>query len=344
MDEMKWKWLSLEDAYKERPPTEWIVEDMFSTGSMNIVYGPPASKKSMLMQDMCAHIAAGKQWLVAPNGMGGFAVKQVPVLWIDLDNGRLRTLERFDAVGRAQELDMGAGIHFVSMPSPHLDANDLDAMTEIMKAIYHFGAKLVVVDNLGTTTGDVEENTAGMAIVMKNWRIVAERTEAAIVLIHHQRKGNTQGGRAGDALRGHSSIEASIDLAIAIKPLKDKSVLIRSTKTRGMDITGTLAEFHYEHVADTNDLAMAWFEGVSKKKVDDPIKSAIIYAIRHEGEMSKNKLAHEVQAILKRGRESKAGLGKIKSWIEHMELVEKILTVRDGDRNAKLYSLSDKAI
>ena len=121
---------------------------------------------------------------------------------------------------------------------PSLIASDVD----VMKAMIHYvrddiKAGLVNCDNLGLITGDVEENSAQMAQVMGFLRILTEVTGAAVILIHHQRKGGAGSSRPGDALRGHSSIEASLDLALHVaREPGSQEIVIQSTKTRGVDV------------------------------------------------------------------------------------------------------------
>lgn len=56
-----------------------------------------------------------------------------------------------------------------------------------------------------------------MIKVLGHFRQLVEETGAAVVLIHHQREGHHSGGRAGDALRGYSSIEAALDLVTRLR-------------------------------------------------------------------------------------------------------------------------------
>src|SRR5690606_12742442 len=85
-----WKLRNLEDAYRERPPRRYVVEELLSVPSLSVVYGGPGSLKSMLLGDLCMCIAAGRQWLEPiPNtdrpGVS-FNTTQAAFLWIDLDN------------------------------------------------------------------------------------------------------------------------------------------------------------------------------------------------------------------------------------------------------------------
>lgn len=331
----RWQLRTLKDAYKPRPPTEYVVDRFFATHSLNIVYGAPGSLKSMLLADMCIHIVSGLPWL--PDAQGGISVKQSPVMWIDMDNGTRRTDARFDALGKTAKLSEDAPFFYVSMPTPVLIAHELEPMEILRDTIAENGVKLVVIDNLGLILGNADENSAQMAQIMSNLRLIAERTGAALVLIHHQRKGGANGSRAGDALRGHSSIEASIDLAIQVirEPGTD-NVITRSTKTRDVPVPNAGAKFIYTHVWGTNDLESAWFEGSLPKRGEGQIKEIIMDILDREGKMGKSKLSTLVYDEL---QPDGPGINKIRAWIDDMIAVDGTL-LETAEGKYKVLSLA----
>lgn len=331
---------TLSHAYQERPPTEYVVDKFFSRGSLSIVYGAPAVMKSMLVADMCACIAAGQQWLPGSMGNGdGIPVQQGAVLWLDMDNGTRRTDERFDALGRARELPADAPIYYLTMPNPPLTVADDDAVAALIRtARDDLKVNTVVIDNLGLVTGDVEENSAAMAQIMGFLRILAERTNTAVVVIHHQRKSGTANGRAGDALRGHSSIEAALDLALhVVRELDAPEITIRSTKTRGVDVPTVTARFNFEHRPGTSDLALAWFDGVEGVRGENPVRAAVLHVLREYPQgITKGLLVDKVRKEL--GNDT-AGINTIRNWIADMVAVTGEIDERIGKRNAKILVL-----
>lgn len=345
VDEIGTNWRNqlrtLHNAYEERAPTHYVVDKFFESGSLNIVYGAPAVMKSMLVADLCACVVSGHQWLPGCMGGGqGIEVDPCPVLWLDMDNGKRRTDERFDALSKARNLPADAPIYYLSMPMPPLMLNDLDAIIALVQlARDTLQAGIIVVDNLGLITGDVEENSAGMAQVMGYMRILAERTNAAVILIHHQRKGGANGGRAGDALRGHSSIEAALDLAIHVVREPDAHELtIQSTKTRGVDVPTVTARFNYEHRPGTNDLARAWFDGVEGVRGANPVRETVLEVLAgYPQGITKGRLVDIVHKEL--GTE--VGVLKIRNWIGDMIAVTGEIDERTGKRNAKILVLND---
>jgi hypothetical protein len=214
----QWKIHNAGDALEPIKPLEYLIHGILSYPSLNVLYGGPGSMKSLILLYMATCIAAGSQFLDVypmdgvPPGKS-FATVKSPVLWVDFDNGKRRTQGRIGAMLRGQSLSSNTPIDYVSMPVPSLDASKSESIHNLVLLIKAKGYKLVIVDNLGLITGDVEENGAGMASVMGRLRWLVEECECALVLIHHQRKssqnGDTTGIRKGESLRGHSSIEAS---------------------------------------------------------------------------------------------------------------------------------------
>lgn len=341
MDEenvIEWPIRNLHNAYTERPPTEYIVDKYFAASSLNIVYGPPASMKSILLADLCAAVVAGMDWLPGCNGNhSGIPVKQSPVFWLDMDNGTRRTDQRIEAVSRSRNLTVDAPFHYVSMPMPPFNVADLDALIYLKTLIRHVGARMVVIDNLGLITGEVEENSAAMAMVMGYLRQIAEGTNCALLVIHHQRKGGANGGRAGDAVRGHSSIEAAVDLALHIGREQDSNkIYIRSTKTRDVDVPDVIANFYYEHRQGTSDLLKAWFDGSKVQRGENPVRDSILYLLESGEEMTKTRLVQAVYEDLN-GAHTRS---KIRAWVDDMTNVSGELAVKKGAYNAQIITIS----
>jgi hypothetical protein len=349
---IKWNVQGMADAYRDRPPTEWVIDGFFTTASLNIVYGNPASFKSMIMADAAGAVVAGQSWL--PGALGnsvGVEVQKGAVLWIDMDNGLRRTHERIEAIGRSRNLPEDAPFHYVSMPNPPFqlhpgyryssrdeDDNEIhysviDVMMYVVELAEQLKAKMIFIDNLGLITGDVDENTAQMAAIMGYLRMIAEHTNAAVIVIHHERKGGANGAAAGAALRGHSSISAAVDLALQITRDGEKpEITIKSTKTRGVDVPTVKAVFNHEHRQGTKDLLKAWFSGVSGSRGENVIWDAVRDVLSF-GAMSKTKLIHNVNAML-----PETGQRKITAWVTDM-IGNGELLVERGQGNVQMISL-----
>lgn len=335
-----WQPFTLADAYQARPPVEYIVSNLFALPSLNIAYGAPGTLKSFIMADLAICAAAGCNWLtpapwIETNPAAAITTRQAPVMWLDFDNGRRRTHDRIAALARARDLPIETPIIYYSMPSPWLVANRKQSVGELSQRISNAGARLVVIDNLGVVSGDAEENSGDMVTVMSNFRQMAEETGAAIVLIHHQRKGNGMtGGRAGDTLRGHSSIEAALDLALMIeREEQSDTVNIRATKVRGADVLPFSAVFTYQNDL-AGELELARFFGISAEdtKSGGAIEREIMASL-YGTSMNKTDLVKAVKELL-----PDVGLNRIRDMIDRLAKTGRLNQAPGKNNTERIYS------
>lgn len=337
-----WKVYTLADAYEPRPPVEYIVAGLLARPSLAIVYGPPGSLKSLFVAYVAICVAAGIPCLPPPPDHlkpGARLTVQSPVLWCDFDNGLRRTADRFDALGKANKLPADTPLFYVSMPVPWLDASNSGAMMDLLNRVTARSVRLVVIDNLGTVSGKADENSGEMIGVMSHMRRLVEESGATVVLLHHERKGNGTLGRAGETLRGHSSIEASLDLALLVSrdPHSD-SIEIKSTKTRDIDVADFGATFTYAWKPDSKDLETASFWGneIEDLTSNRAIEGAIVDVLKDHApvKMSKSALKAAVKAAL-----PDVGVNRIGNVADRMATARKIAATQNNG-TSRQYSIA----
>jgi len=331
-----WQPFTLADAYKERPPIEYVANGLFALPSLNIIYGPPGCLKSFVMADLALCVASGKLWLPpAPwqSGSTGIQTNNSPVMWLDFDMGATRTHERIEALAKEKKLPIDIPFFYYSMPLPFLDASKRESIGMLALRAKNINTGLIVIDNLGNISGGVDENSGQMIQVMSNLRQLSEDTGAAVIVIHHQRKSSgITGTRAGDSLRGHSSIEASLDLALQCDREED-ILTIKSTKTRGVDVMPFSAAFTFEP-KENGDLKTAKFWGL--EVIDTSSNGAIMKEIKNAltgAAMNKTDLTNAVKISM-----TGIGVNRIRNCIDKMAADGTIKT-RKGDRTAVIYHL-----
>jgi len=168
-----------------------------------------------------------------------------------------------------------------------------------------------------------------MVDVMANLRWVADYTGAVLIVIHHARKGNPAGpgGREGDRLRGHSSIEASLDLAL-IAERSDDDLTIRSTKTRdnpvkpfvarwtyAQDDAGALRTARFWHICTTAPRVPEYAKiggelaELLRERMDAPNQTQLVELIGDTYGASRNTALEAIRNAVARGqiRESRQG-------------------------------------
>lgn len=333
-----WQIYTLADAYKPRAPLLYLVEGLVTVPSLNMVYGAPGVMKSLLVADLCICVASGKLWLPpqTTKAPAGRVTTQTPILWCDFDNGKRRTDERFDALGHTRNLPTCTPVNYVSMPTPWLNATETLMIEELCLRATRLGIKLLVIDNLGTITGEADENKGEMIQVMANLRYIAERADLALILLHHQRKSNGATGRPGETMRGHSSIEAALDLALLIEREEHSdTITIRSTKTRDIDVHPFGACFTYTHKPNTKELETAYFEGVEieDQTSNKAVENAIIDSLTAKRPQTQKELTISVKQRL-----ATVGVHRIQTTIKNLESLGTI-TSTPGPHYSVLYDL-----
>ena len=336
-----WQPLTMADFYTPRAPDKYLLGGIIKPKSLGMLYGSPGDLKSMLLQDLAVCMPMGKEWLeVAKWQKGGSPIPTIksPVVWIDQDMGLDEVFTRFSALGKAHKAPQDIPLKVYSFQNPPLDASDPASIAILAARVT--GAGLVVIDNLGTISGGVEENASGMRLVMSNLRWLAETTGAAVVLIHHQRKSNgTIGGRAGDALRGHSSIEAALDYALLVdrEPYSNQ-ITVKSTKSRSREIAPFTAYFAFE-TNSTGDLVTAQFFSI------EPEDNASNYAIEREIKAALEGNPMTITALWQAVKTAlpEVGRPRILDQIRKLE-DENRIHMTPGAKNAKVYSLPVRTV
>lgn len=330
-DDDGWEIRTAADALEIQPPLRYLVHQLIPMGSLGIVYGGPGSLKSMILADLAVCVAGGQRWLepldsdYAQPG-ATFGVEQASVLWIDFDNGKRRTTIRIGAMLRGHGLSADTPIHYVSMPMPQLDASKATEVHRLTALVQRNGYKLIIIDNLGLISGDVDENSAAIGKVLGNFRMLVETTGATVLIVHHQRKGgaSTEGTRKGESLRGHSKIESALDLALLIeRKTGEDAVSIIPTKIRdymGNDLLG--AHFTYQHVPDSSDLLSARFFSkaalTETETAASQLRSVIQDICRRQPGIVQTDLVTEVRDQLAASVGTAPGINKVRGTIKQM--------------------------
>jgi len=342
-DDLGWTICNLTDAFAPRPPLEYAISGIFMLPSLNIVYGAPGSLKSMLMADASMSVAAGLPWLeplpTCDVNLAPFGTTMVPVLWCDFDNGKRRTSERTQALAVSRGLAPDTPFFYVSMPSPWLNGSNAESVAGLIEHAKMVSAGLIVIDNLGTVSGGVDENSSEMIQVLANFRYVAEETGAAVVLIHHQRKATGLNTRAGETLRGFSGIEAAIDLALLVeREDRGSTVKVRSTKSRGEDTAPFGAIFTYDSDRATGELTSARFYGTPIVDDSKPAraKRTILDALETGDRLSQSDLVEKVKSEQEVGRN--IALAALTDLVTAGVLTTE--SEQGGKRHATLYTLN----
>lgn len=332
-----WKFYGLKDAFAAPAKPTYVVEGLLRVPSLSIFFGAPETYKTMLLVDMAACVAAGEPWLPAETDDHKKVERATlkggrPVLVCDFDQGLYETHNRIAALTHTRGLTAQDGnFHYVSMPEPRLDASTQEHTKELGRLLQQkkLDVKLLVIDNLRLISGRVDENNSQMSTVMNNLRKLSDTIRAAVVVIHHQRKMSQPGSRRGDALRGHSSIEASLDLAILVEETKDEGIVkLSPTKSRFARVDPFAARFRCKRKSDGAELEEASFTGLRADSIgkEGQVQRAILAVVKDNPGIVTYKLADEVKSRLN----ITAGRGFIEKVASHLNDDGKVIITHDN--------------
>lgn len=186
-----------------------FVEDLLTTGSMSVVYGPSNCGKTFFIVDLALHVAWGREWR-------GRAVDQGAVVYLSLE-GAQGIRNRMAAFRKHHELG-DAALPFIAMPKPvnllndDADVNAVIALTQHVSDQTGLPVRMVIIDTLSRAMAGGNENSPeDMTALIGNCDRIRDATGSHVCIVHHSGKDEAKGAR------GHSSLRAATDTEIEIK-------------------------------------------------------------------------------------------------------------------------------
>lgn len=187
---------------------EWLIKDWIGDGEASAWYGAPGSGKSVLIQDVALHIAAGLEW-------HGRTVKRGAVLYVALER---RSLVERRAIAFRNHCGL-PDLPFAVIGGP-LDLRNPKAADSVVDCVREVEAEtgelvtLIVLDTVSRAIAGGDENSSADmgAIVGATSKLQAE-TKAHVAWVHHI---PTAGG---ERLRGHGALLGAMDTTIFVEKL-----------------------------------------------------------------------------------------------------------------------------
>jgi KaiC/GvpD/RAD55 family RecA-like ATPase len=173
-------------------PTPWVWQGYAAQGEVTILSGPPKVGKTTLLVQAAGAVSFGTSFLDRK-------VQHTPVLWLNLEQHRRRM----------RLLLRSLGVEGCRFYVTHRTPDDLT--TEMLER----EIRLVIVDSLSKFWSVTDENDAVQVTeAAEQLRQIAVITDAAVVLVHHDRK---SGGEDGMNIRGSGALLAAVDHAVSMK-------------------------------------------------------------------------------------------------------------------------------
>ena len=189
-------------------PPCYIVDGLIEPGTVNVLSGDTGTGKSWFALGLVVAALRGEPWL-------GREVRGSRMLVIDEENPQPVIRARLRALGMTN--DDRAALRYYSRNGISIGA---DGDTEWLRRVAQEHAPdLIVIDTAmaATSVPDVNDNSA-VVVLFKHLRALAEEAEAAILMLHHERKPQANQSRdTGQAMMGARQWAGQADAHLTLR-------------------------------------------------------------------------------------------------------------------------------
>jgi hypothetical protein len=198
-----------------RPPREHLIEGALYADGTSLLTAKQATFKTFFALDMGLCIATGKAW-------HGRSVKQGAVVYV-AGEGAAGIVSRVRAWCVEHDCDFPADFHIIDEPAQIADPSLLLQFIETVSAV---SPRLIVLDTLARCAVGLDENSAkDMGAFVEAVRLLAERTKAHVMTVHHNNKSGEY--------RGSTALVAAVDSWISLeRPEHGDYVTMRFEKVK----------------------------------------------------------------------------------------------------------------
>lgn len=198
-----------------------VIEGLLRRGETMNVIGPAKKGKSWLILDLVCAVAGGTRFLDMPTTEG-------KVLVIDAELHRETLAQRAIAVEAAK---LGAQLQFWSVRGKQADiATIAAALSGVKRGDY----SVIVLDAFYRFLGDKDDENSNGAITRIYNAIdgVADRLDAAVVVVHHSSKGSQSAKAVTDVGAGAGAQSRAADTHLVLRDHEAEGVLVVAAETR----------------------------------------------------------------------------------------------------------------
>ncbi|WP_420587565.1 helicase RepA family protein [Marivita sp.] len=188
---------------------EYIVEELFETETLGLIFGDPGCGKSFLAVDLALSVASGTPF-------HGRAVRRGAVFFI-AGEGHNGLARRFAAWSKARDVALADIPLFKSeRAAQFLDGASAKAVADAVEALagHHGQPALIIIDTLARNFGAGDENnTKDMSeFVVAIDDLKARFPGSSVLIVHHSGHAEKQRARGAMALKGALDTEYRIEL------------------------------------------------------------------------------------------------------------------------------------
>ena len=270
-------WQAFCELAAQADDAQWLVENFITRGGMHFITAPPGGGKSWIAVDLVRACNEGSMW------MGCLPVTKCNILYINEEMGVGRFFQRFF------KLSPGAceNVHIMQKQMVKLD--NAEHMADIVQYVKDHDISIVILDTFVRVHGYDENSNTDMAKLYDRMKGINE-SGAAIIALHHHKKGIHAGPVAHEAMRGAGEIAAQADLVATVEN-KDGIYTMKTTKQRHIG-EEDFVEVSYTIVTDEDGgMRLQHCVGGAEATKEQMLTDRVLTALDQNEKMSGNALA-----------------------------------------------------
>ncbi|MCB1746303.1 MAG: bifunctional DNA primase/polymerase [Gammaproteobacteria bacterium] len=217
------EFISAAELVSDPQPPTWCVVDVLEASTLAVIYGDSDAYKSFIALDLGLHVAAGRAWHGKP-------VRQGAVFYIAGEGHR--GIGRRVAAWCKWHQQPGQIPFYASRTSAELTSyTSAYAVSEAVAAMVEAAGEvpaMIIIDTLAANFGAADENSAKDMGAFLNFtqRLLRERFDATVLVVHHVGHGDKKRERGSYALRGN------VDARLLVERTNDLESLVTCEKMK----------------------------------------------------------------------------------------------------------------
>ena len=182
---------------------EWLVNGLLGHGEASAFYGKPGDGKSVLVEDLCLHVAAGWPWHGRP-------VRRGAVVYIALERKKLVERRAIAFRERHNPVDLPfaivGGVH--DFRDPRTAARIIEIAGQVEEATAE-PVVLIAIDTISRALAGGDENSSKDMGAIVNATSLLQQTGAHVLWVHHM-------PLDGERMRGHGALLGAMDTTVHV--------------------------------------------------------------------------------------------------------------------------------
>ena len=233
---------------------EWIVEPLLPARRLVSLYSPPKTGKSLLMLEIAASVASGREVLgVTPTRRG--------VLYVDFENDPdADIIPRLKAMGFVPG-DL-SGLDYLSFPTMGTLDSERGAL-DLIAALDLYGSEVVVIDTVSRAVAGVENENDTWLNFYRHTGLKLKQRGIALIRLDHSGKDETKGQRGGSAKSGDVDAVWRLSTVVQDETFRLECEMARMQVAEKSLILHRLTTPTLRHKVDASGPSAAFKAGVS---------------------------------------------------------------------------------